>query len=73
MQVPEYSFVSAVNESISYPVRKDNIVLYKGNRYRVPKGTYYKDKRVYMVVDDATDTVAILQHCFLEVRCLQNL
>ena len=34
--VSEFSFVSAINESISYPVRKDNIVLYKGNRYRVP-------------------------------------
>ena len=57
--VSEYSFATADNESISYPIRKDNIVLYKGNRYRVPKGTYAKDKRVYMVVDDEKDTVAI--------------
>lgn len=38
--VSEYSFVVAANDSIDYQVRKDNIVLYKGNRYRVPKGTY---------------------------------
>ena len=57
--VSEYSFASAVNESITYPVRHDNIVLYKGNRYRVPKGTYAKDKRVYMVIDENEDTVAV--------------
>ena len=57
--VSEYSFETADNESISYPIRKDNIVLYKGNRYRVPKGTYSKDKRVYMVVDDDAGTIAI--------------
>lgn len=59
LPVSEYSFESAVNESISYPVRKDNVVLYKGNRYRVPKGTYAPDKRVYMVVDANDDTVSI--------------
>lgn len=57
--VSEYSFTSSTNESISYPIRKDNIVLYKGNRYRVPKGTYHKDVRVYMVVNDATDEIAV--------------
>lgn len=57
--VSEYSFTSAVNESITYPIRKDNIVLYKGNRYRVPKGTYDRSKRVYMVIDSEEDTVAI--------------
>ncbi len=50
--VSEYSFVAAVNENVSYQVRKDNIVLYKGNRYRVPKGTYAPGKKVYMLVDD---------------------
>lgn len=57
--VPAYSFASADNESISYPVRKDNIVLYKGNRYRVPVGTYHQGLRVYMVINDDTDEVAI--------------
>lgn len=57
--VSEYSFASATNESISYPVRKDNIVLFKGNRYRVPVGTYHKGVRVYMVLDEDTDEVSI--------------
>lgn len=34
--VSEYSFVVAANDSIDYQVRKDNIVLYKGNRYYEP-------------------------------------
>lgn len=51
LPVSEYSFTAATKESITYLVRKDNIVLYKGNRYRVPKGTYSKDKRVYMHLD----------------------
>ncbi len=57
--VSEYSFASTTNESISYGVRKDNIVLYKGNRYRVPVGTYQKGLRVFMQTDEETDTVSI--------------
>lgn len=57
--VSEYRFASESNEIISYPVRKDNIILYKGNRYRVPVGTYHKDVRVYMVLNDETDEVSI--------------
>ena len=59
MPVSEYSFASATNESISYPVRKDNIVLYKGNRYRVPVGTYHKGIRVYMNLNEETDELSI--------------
>ena len=55
--VSEYSFVVAANDSIDYQVRKDNIVLYKGNRYRVPKGTYSPGKRVFMVVSDETVSI----------------
>jgi transposase len=50
--VSEYSFLPAVNETITYQVRKDNIVLYKGNRYRVPRGTYAPGKKVFMLVED---------------------
>ena len=57
MPVSEYSFAVAINDSIDYQVRKDNIVLYKGNRYRVPKGTYCTGKRVFMVVDQ--DVISI--------------
>ncbi len=55
--VSEYSFEAAGKESISYQVRKDNIVLYKGNRYRVPKGTYAPGKKVYMVIHDETVSI----------------
>ena len=55
--VPTYSFAATDKESISYQVRKDNIVLYKGNRYRVPKGTYSPGKKVFMVVND--DNISI--------------
>lgn len=58
MPVSEYSFAVATNDSIDYQVRKDNIVLYKGNRYRVPKGTYCTGKRVFMVVD--RDVISIM-------------
>lgn len=57
--VSEYSFTPNNNKSISYSVRKDNIVLYKSNRYRVPVGTYHKGLRVLMVVDEEKDEVAI--------------
>ncbi|MGB5793464.1 IS21 family transposase [Poseidonibacter sp.] len=52
LPVSEYSFTAATNNNITYQVRKDNIVLYKGNRYRVPKGTYSYGKCVYMLLDD---------------------
>jgi transposase len=55
--VSEYSFEKAVNASISYQVRKDNLVLYKSNRYRVPKGTYAKGKRVYMMLADGVVSI----------------
>ena len=57
--VSEYSFAKpAVDDSITYQVRKDNVVLYKSNRYRVPKGTYKPGKRVFMVVEG--DMVSIV-------------
>lgn len=49
--------LTAVNESISYQIRKDNIVLYKGNRYRVPKGTYSPGKKVFISVEN--DVISI--------------
>lgn len=59
LPVFQYHFDSVDNESIDYPVRKDNIVIYKGNRYRVPKGTYTPYVRVFMIIDEEKDTVAI--------------
>ena len=40
-------------------VRKDNIVLYKDNRYRVPVGTYHKGIQVYMNLNEETDELSI--------------
>ena len=50
--VSEYSFAPAVNENIPHQVRKDNTVLYRGNRYRVPKGTYKPGRKVYLIIND---------------------
>jgi len=49
--VPSFEPCISSNQSISYPVRKDNVVLYKSNRYRVPSGTYTPGTRVYMTID----------------------
>ena len=49
--VSEYHFEKPSRERGSYQVRKDNTVLYKSNRYRVPVGTYQKGKRVYVAVE----------------------
>ncbi len=49
--VSEYSFEKPANESITYQVRKDNVVLFHSNRYRVPKGTYSKGKKVHMITE----------------------
>lgn len=57
--VLRYRFASTDEESISYPVRKDNLVLYKSNRYRVPVGTYRQGIRVYMIINEETDEVSI--------------
>ena len=57
--VSEYSFTAADEDSIDYPVRKDNIVLYQGNRYRVPVGTYHQGVRVYMTINEETDEVSV--------------
>jgi len=47
-----------VKNNISYPVRKDNVIVYKSNRYRVPAGTYEPGKKVYMIVEDDTVSIA---------------
>ncbi len=39
------------NTSLTYVVRKDNTILYKQNRYGVPKGTYSPGKRVKLEID----------------------
>lgn len=55
--VSEYSFAKPTEASITYQVRKDNLVLYKSNRYRVPKGTYTQGKRVFIIPEGDTITI----------------
>ncbi len=55
--VPEWNSKYHVNSNVPYPVRKDNIVLYKSNRYRVPKGTYEPKKTVFLIVENETVTI----------------
>ena len=52
---PVPMFRNFISEDIlTYGVRKDNTVLYKSNRYRVPKGTYRINIRVKLVIENAT-------------------
>jgi len=52
-------------------VRPDNTILYKSNRYSVPYGTYSKEKKVFLAVEDgnleimdrAGDTLATHEIC----------
>lgn len=67
--VSEYSFAKPDDKSITYGIRKDNTVLYSGNRYRVPVGTYRKGRRAHVVIDgeeviieDAESGVLLAQH-----------
>lgn len=68
MPVSEYSFAKLDTKSITYGVRKDNTVLYRSNRYRVPIGTYRKGKRVHVIIEgedviiEDADTGVLLAH-----------
>ena len=67
--VSEYSFAKPNDKSITYGIRKDNTVLYSGNRYRVPVGTYRKGRRAHVVIEgedviieDTETGVLLAQH-----------
>ena len=51
LPVPEL-FEKNSTISLTYSVRKNNIVLYKQNRYQVPKGTYSPGKEVKLILKD---------------------
>lgn len=51
--VPLFRKIS-LEESVAYIVRKDNTVLYKSNRYRVPKGTYRPGLKVKLSIDESS-------------------
>jgi transposase len=49
-QVPKIFEKNINDTSLTYMVRKNNTVLYKQNRYQVPKGTYSPGKEVLLVI-----------------------
>jgi transposase len=50
LPVPELFEKYSSDISLTYAVRKNNIVLYKQNRYQVPKGTYTPGKEVKLLL-----------------------
>jgi transposase len=49
LPIPEIFEKNSSGISLTYAVRKNNIVLYKQNRYQVPKGTYIPGKEVKLI------------------------
>ncbi len=50
LPIPELFDKSSTDISLTYAVRKNNIILYKQNRYQVPKGTYTPGKEVKLIL-----------------------
>lgn len=73
--------ISITEEIITRTVRKDNTVLYKGNRYSVPLGTYRPDKELkvieqegMVVLQETNNEQIIAEHplCKERGRLIQN-
>jgi hypothetical protein len=69
LPIPQIFGKSSPAISLTYGVRKNNIVLYKQNRYQVPKGTYSPGKEVNIIVNgtkidiiDAETGELIIEH-----------
>lgn len=50
LKVPNSFENIQLNNSLTYFVRKNNTILYKQNRYQVPKGTYRPGKEVNLII-----------------------
>jgi hypothetical protein len=51
--LPLYGMAPAkIAEELDRAVRPDNTIMYKSNRYSVPYGTYSKEKRVYLTIEE---------------------
>lgn len=50
LPIPELFEKNSSDISLTYSVRKNNIVIYKQNRYQVPKGTYTPGKEVKLIL-----------------------
>jgi transposase len=53
LPVPELFEKNKSDVSLTYSVRKNNIVLFKQNRYQVPKGTYAPGKEVKLILNSS--------------------
>lgn len=51
LPIPQLFGKNSPNTSLTYGVRKNNIVLYKQSRYQVPKGTYSPGRQVNVMVN----------------------
>lgn len=49
LPVPEMFSLKHSEDILTYPVRKDNTIMYKQNRYQLPKGTYAPGKKVELI------------------------
>ena len=49
LPVPEMFSTKHSDDILTYPVRKDNTIMYKQNRYQLPKGTYSPGKKVELI------------------------
>lgn len=53
---PKYE-INLTENILTYSLRKDNTIMYKQNRYRVPKGTYSPNKRVNVKIESNKMTI----------------
>lgn len=58
--VPTYENISS-GKILPYIVRKDNTVLYKSNRYRVPKGTYKPGIKVNLLNENGSIVITDME------------
>jgi transposase len=49
LPAPEMFSSKHSDDILTYPVRKDNTIMYKQNRYQLPKGTYSPGKKVELI------------------------
>ena len=52
--IPVSTYERIPATSVPYGVRKDNTVIYKSNRYQVPKGTYQPGLKVNLTINEGT-------------------
>lgn len=54
LPAPEMFSTKHSDDILTYPVGKDNTIMYKQNRYQLPKGTYSPGKKVEMILKNTS-------------------